>query len=193
MGLREQLETKEDCIVIERFGKYEFWPCIIKYGYPPLSKHDVGIILKEMIRAYNETTENDISLHKEYLIRELEKELGGYYYRGDGRSTPREPKHGWVYILNFNDGKTKIGLTKNPTKRKKGILSGTRYSEDDISDFITYHTKDMEMLESLIHDEFGSEHLNKEWFELNEDHIIKCKECNFRQDILDLIVEAKIR
>lgn len=192
MELRKQLETKGNVIVIEQWKEHEFWPCIAKFKYQPLTKHDAKIIIESMIKSYNKIYNGEI----EQYVKEMWQEL--YNEWEFCRNRPKKEKEkklqqGWVYILKLEDDKTKIGLSKNPEKRKKEIICNSCYSADDIGCFITYKTKDMNYLESLIHNEFEDNHLNKEWFILNDKEIEMCKNCNFKQEILDLIQEVKIQ
>src|SRR5574343_1903246 len=97
----EKLTIDGDIIYIGKFNDHRFWPMIEKFGYPPLNKHDVRIILESMIQSFNSLTDEDIeSRHKE-IDDEFNLMRGDVGIRRihEEKFTKRGTKQGWVYVL----------------------------------------------------------------------------------------------
>lgn len=74
---------------------------------------------------------------------------------------------GFVYLVKCQT-LYKIGSTKNPTKRLRGLQSSTPFPLELLH---TILCRDVRTCEILLHLEFKSKHVRGEWFELSEEDV----------------------
>ncbi len=78
-----------------------------------------------------------------------------------------------IYIFKTNKDFYKIGVAENPSKRLKGVQTGSHTSVELIFNVPTYRALNVE---ALIHAIFSDNRVNGEWFKFNSIELIMVKE-----------------
>jgi hypothetical protein len=94
---------------------------------------------------------------EDWVERKKKIELARYYSKA---------RPGFVYLFKLETGHYKIGLSENPERRSKEVVSGLPFSIEILH---TIPTNQMECLEYELHDRFKAKRYAKtEWFNLSE-------------------------
>lgn len=79
----------------------------------------------------------------------------------------------YVYLIRGNDGRYKIGITKNPKQRIRQLQTG---NSDDLTIIETYQSENAFKIETALHNRFSHVRQSGEWFDLSV-----TEEANFQQ------------
>lgn len=95
-----------------------------------------------------------------------------------------------VYVINLDGGnKYKIGRTKNLKSRLNSFRTGSPGDISLIYFILTRHNKE---LERFLHNEFKMNRVNREWFEFNNNELIKLKEISSNLNIDTFLIDMTL-
>ncbi|MGF2618471.1 GIY-YIG nuclease family protein [Rossellomorea vietnamensis] len=97
---------------------------------------------------------------KEFEEAEKEREIK--------REKRKEPKPGFIYVIQEEGGFFKIGKSVNPVTRLKTLQTSHPRPLQLVH---VIEVEDMKSIESKLHDLFESKRLSGEWFELTEEDV----------------------
>lgn len=84
----------------------------------------------------------------------------------------RNPRHGFVYLIQSPTGYYKIGKTVNPNNRMKTFSVKLPFEVEYVC---LFEVEDMSAMERFFHDMFSSRHVNGEWYALSTDDVEQMK------------------
>lgn len=131
----------------------------------PLSKREV-LKIYEYLNYTSNSEYNEVNSRIEFL----KNEISGLQEK---RSSPTEviikkPKNGYVYLLEGENHRYKIGASKNPKDRLKQLKIS---SCENHKLKHTIKSNDMFLLEKELHLKFSDKRVHSEWFELSENDV----------------------
>ena len=132
------------------------------------------------INAKNKNIANNIYYNLIYINKETHKEQQLENIKQQEKIKKQQEKQekkrnqyynqvieGYVYVFACN-GYYKIGKSKNPEKRLLSFKTGTPFPIDIVQ---IYKSRNMNILEKLLHNLFSDKQIEGEWFNLNDDDI----------------------
>jgi hypothetical protein len=94
-------------------------------------------------------------------------------------STP--VRYGFVYIIQNQSGKVKIGRTTNPSERVRTVQTQGGFKTDTI--FVSEKLTDFEAAEIMLHNHFKKHHFIGEWFDISFEEAVEA----YRQIINNML------
>lgn len=127
--------------------------------------------IKSLVSYLEHTIDN---LDEDKIIKEriaqLEKEIENYSVPKSKGAVSK--KKGFIYLIQGENGRYKIGCSANPKAR----LSQLKVSScEDHTLIHTYKVNDMYLEEKKLHEMLKDSRVHSEWFELSEDEILCIK------------------
>lgn len=145
------------------------------YGYRSIIKH-IGETAKETLQdqlrkarnqPFFEVSDEMLSLHEQWadLFAEIEWANANTLLIYRARCFPKEQR-GFVYLFKLSTGHYKIGLSKNPQRRGREIISGLPLKLDLVHQI---PSNQIACLEDELHRKYKTKrHEGTEWFSLDE-------------------------
>lgn len=137
---------------------------IDNFGFPMRKIETEAVIemLKNGLDNYPDEEEHSDIIEEVNHINEM--------YREANTSSPekKEKKIGHVYVLKGENGRCKIGTSKNPEKRVETLcLSSCEHH----TLLFSYMVEDPYQHEKITHEAMGHRRKHSEWFELNDEDL----------------------
>ena len=146
-------------------------------GFIP-DRRDIEVMVEGLTRFLENWSTEDIENFNEHKVSYRET-----CSTNETSSKTKEPEQGSIYFVQDDQGRVKIGRTKN-LKQRLGEYTKLPYEPTLIT---TYEAKDYIRAEKLLHEHFADKRLRGEWFNLDEEDIKAIKEKCLPNEIISLV------